>query len=194
MTSLPAEEKGCVAIFSGGCFWCMEQPFKQLSGVLDVVVGYSGGTTKNPDYKTVCSGGTDHYESVKVTYDPDRVSYRELVEVFWRQIDPTDDGGQFADRGNHYRTGIFYTNEEQKEVALQSKKDLQEAGIFAEPIVTRILPATKFYPAEEYHQEYYQKNILHYSAYKKGSGRERFLRSIWKNNDDLLFRTTDRPV
>ncbi len=187
MTSLPGEEKEHVAFFSGGCFWCMEQPFKQLSGVLEVVVGYSGGTTEDPDYKMVSSGRTDHYEAVKVTYDPAGISYRELIEVFWRQIDPTDDGGQFADRGNHYRTAIFYTNEEQQEVALKSKKDLERAGIFSKPVVTRILPATRFYPAEDYHQEYYRKNIQHYSAYKKGSGREGFLRNIWKENGGAVF-------
>ncbi|MEE4242622.1 MAG: peptide-methionine (S)-S-oxide reductase MsrA [Desulfopila sp.] len=180
MTSLHDEENRHTAIFSGGCFWCLEQPFEQLSGVLEVAAGYSGGTTENPDYGLVSSGLTDHLESVRVIFDPEVISYRELVEVFWRQIDPTDDGGQFADRGSHYRTAIFYTSEEQKKIAQQSKDDLQNSRIFTDPIITPILPATKFYPAEEYHQKYYQKNFQHYSAYKKGSGREAFLRKTWK--------------
>ncbi len=195
-----AGSKTEVAIFGGGCFWCMEPPFEQQEGVIEVVAGYSGGTTKDPDYKQVSSGQTDHYESVRVTFDPERVSYLELIEIFWRQIDPTDDGGQFADRGNHYRTAIFYNDEEQKRVAEQSKKDLEASGIFDGPIVTSILPATPFYLAEEYHQDYYLKNILHYNAYKKGSGRADFIKQKWqdrnikeetytKPSDDILRST-----
>lgn len=178
-----AGEKNITAIFGGGCFWCMEPPFEQQEGVVEVVAGYSGGTTENPDYGLVSSGQTDHYESVRVTYDPEKVDYRELVEIFWRQIDPTDGGGQFADRGNHYRTAIFYTNDEQKRIAEQSKKELESSGIFSDPIVTSILPATKFYLAEEYHQDYYLKNVLHYSAYKKGSGRADFIKNVWRDTD-----------
>ncbi len=172
-----------IAIFGGGCFWCMEPPFEQQDGVIEVVAGYSGGTTENPNYQQVSSGQTDHYESIQVTFDPTRVSYRQLVEIFWRQIDPTDDDGQFADRGNHYRTAIFYTNENQKHVAEQSKKDLEAAAIFAGPIVTRIVPATQFYLAEEYHQDYYLKNVLHYNTYKKGSGRADFIKKKWQGRD-----------
>jgi peptide methionine sulfoxide reductase msrA/msrB len=182
-TESDAEAKREVAIFGGGCFWCMEPPFEQQDGVIEVVAGYSGGTTENPDYKMVSSGQTDHYESVRVTFDPERVSYRELLDIFWRQIDPTDDGGQFADRGKHYRTAIFYDSEEQRRAAEESKKDLGASGIFTDPIVTNILPATEFYPAEEYHQDYYLKNVLHYNAYKKGSGRADFIKKKWQDAD-----------
>lgn len=178
-----AEEKKEIAIFGGGCFWCMEPPFESQEGVLEVVAGYSGGTDTNPDYKKVAGGQTDHVESVRVTYDPQKVDYSDLLEIFWRQIDPTDDGGQFADRGNHYRTAIFYTSAEQKDIAHQSKEALAQSGIFAKPIATRILPATPFYMAEEYHQDYYKKNVLHYTMYKKGSGREAFIENVWKENE-----------
>ena len=182
-TSAGTDGKTEVAIFGGGCFWCMEPPFEQQEGVIEVVAGYSGGTTEDPDYKQVSSGQTDHYESVRVTFDPTKVSYQELLEIYWRQIDPTDDGGQFADRGNHYRTAIFYTNEDQKRVAEQSKKDLETSGVFTKPIVTSIVPATKFYMAEEYHQDYYLKNVLHYNAYKKGSGRADFIKKKWQDSE-----------
>lgn len=178
-----AGKKEEVAIFGGGCFWCMEPPFEQQDGVIDVVAGYSGGTMENPDYQQVSSGQTDHLEAVKVTYDPEKVSYGELVEIFWRQIDPTDEGGQFADRGNHYKTAIFYSNEHQHQIAMESKKALEASGIFSQPIVTRILPATPFYPAEEYHQDYYVKNVLHYNAYKKGSGRAGFIEKNWQGKE-----------
>jgi peptide methionine sulfoxide reductase msrA/msrB len=184
-----AEAKGKkeIAIFGGGCFWCMEPPFEQQAGVLEVVAGYSGGTIENPTYDQVSSGMTDHYESVRILFDPERVSYRELVEIFWRQIDPTDDGGQFADRGKHYQTVIFYTSEEQKGVAEKSKKELAGSGKFSDPIATRVLPAAGFYLAEEYHQDYYLKNVLHYSSYKKGSGRTGFIERVWKDErDDAL--------
>lgn len=173
------------AIFGGGCFWCMEPPFEQLDGVVEVVAGYSGGTTKDPDYEKVSSGMTDHYESVRVVFDPQKISYPELLETFWRQIDPTDDGGQFADRGKHYRTAIFYLDEEQKEEAQRSKKKLEQSGIFNQPIATQVLPATEFYMAEEYHQDYYVKNVLHYTAYKQGSGRAGFIQKVWESNDSV---------
>lgn len=172
-----------IAIFGGGCFWCMEQPFTEQVGVLEVVPGYSGGTTENPSYQEVSSGRTDHLEAVRVTFDPKKVSYRQLVEIFWRQIDPTDDGGQFADRGNHYRTAIFYHNEQQRQIAEESKKALEKSTIFSKPIVTRILPANKFYLAEEYHHQYYLKNGLHYRAYKKGSGRAAFIEQNWQGKE-----------
>ena len=179
MFSSPVVAREETAIFGGGCFWCMEPPFEQLDGVVDVVAGYTGGSQENADYQKVSSGRTNHYEAVRVTYDPEKISYRELVETFWRQIDPTDDGGQFADRGSHYRTAIFYGSEEQRAVAEQSKKELDESKLFDRPVVTAIIPAQPFYLAEEYHQDYYRKNVLHYSLYKKGSGRQPFIERVW---------------
>lgn len=170
------------AIFAGGCFWCMEPPFENTEGVIDVVAGYTGGETENPTYEQVSSGRTGHYEGVLVTYDPEKVSYEELLDVFWRQIDPTDDGGQFADRGTQYYTAIFYLTEEQRRKAEESKRRLEEAQIFNKPVVTAILPAKPFYRAEEYHQDYASKNVLHYNRYKVGSGREGFLQSTWKDS------------
>ena len=169
-----------IAVFGGGCFWCMEPPFEEVEGVLEVTAGYCGGDEKNPSYAQVSGGFTSHFESVQVVFDPRRVSYAELLEVFWRQIDPTDGGGQFADRGKHYRTVIFYANETQRAIAEKSKTDLQKSGIFSAPIVTAILPLKPFYPAEEYHQDYYKKNVLHYNSYKLGSGRAGFLEKTWK--------------
>jgi peptide methionine sulfoxide reductase msrA/msrB len=179
MFSSAAMAKEETAIFGGGCFWCMEPPFEQLEGVVEVVAGYTGGTEEDADYKKVSSGRTDHYEAVRVVYDPEKISYKELVETFWRQIDPTDDGGQFADRGSHYRTAIFYNSEEQRKAAELSKQELDESKIFDRPVVTAILPAEPFYMAEEYHQDYYLKNVLHYNMYKKGSGRQPFIERVW---------------
>jgi len=158
-------------VLGGGCFWCMEPPFEQLEGVIDVVAGYSGGEEKNPTYKQVSSGMTGHIESVQVTYDPAKISFKELLDTFWRYIDPTDAGGQFADRGNHYKTAIFYNSPDEKVTAETSKEALGRAGVFSKPIVTAIISAKPFYPAEEYHQDYYRKNVAHYEAYKVGSGR-----------------------
>lgn len=198
-----AEDKYETAVFGGGCFWCMEPPFEQVEGVIDVKAGYSGGDEKNPTYEQVSSGRTSHLESVQVVFDPARVSYRELVEVFWHQIDPTDDGGQFADRGNHYKTAIFYMSDEQRRIAEASKADLEKSGIFNRPVVTSILPAKPFYAAEEYHQDYYLKNVLHYSAYKQGSGRAGFLEKTWKKGatgagwvkpDDTTLRERLTPL
>jgi peptide methionine sulfoxide reductase msrA/msrB len=182
--SSAAMAKEETAIFGGGCFWCMEPPFEQLEGVVEVVAGYTGGSEEDADYKKVSSGRTDHYEAVRVIYDPTKVSYKELVETFWRQIDPTDDGGQFADRGSHYRTAIFYNTEEQRQVAEMSKKELDESDMFERPVVTSILPAKPFYVAEEYHQDYYLKNVLHYNMYKKGSGRQPFIERVWGKEMD----------
>jgi peptide methionine sulfoxide reductase msrA/msrB len=169
------------ATFAGGCFWCMEPPFENTKGVIDVVAGYTGGHVGNPTYNQVTTGRTGHYEAVQVTYDPQKISYRELLDVFWRHIDPTDDGGQFADRGTQYYTAVFYHNEEQKKEAEQSKKALDDSDIFDKPVLTAILPAETFYLAEEYHQDYYQKNVLHYSMYKTGSGRADFIKKTWKD-------------
>ncbi len=169
-----------VATFAGGCFWCMQPPYDRLNdGIESVVVGFSGGHVENPTYMEVVSGGTGHYEAVQITYDPEKVSYEQLLEVFWRQIDPTDAGGQFADRGQHYRTVIFYHDITQKSLAEESKRQLENSGRFDKPIVTEILPYDAFYMAEEYHQDYYVKNSYAYESYKRASGREAFLQETW---------------
>ena len=172
------------AIFAGGCFWCMEPPFRKLAGVLDVTVGYTGGHTANPTYEEVSRGNTGHYEAVRVMYAPEQVDYALLLDVFWRQIDPIDAGGQFADRGQQYATAVFYTDDEQLRIAEESKARLNDSGIFAGPIVTMILPAAPFYPAEEYHQNYAYRNTGHYTRYKIGSGRAGFLEKIWRGQDN----------
>jgi len=188
-----------VAVLGGGCFWCMESPFEQLEGVIDVTAGYAGGEEVNPTYEQVSRGRTSHIESVRVVYDPEKITFKELLDTFWRQIDPTDDGGQFADRGNHYRTAIFYANQEEKDIAEESKKELEAEGVFDRPVVTAIVPAKEFYPAEEYHQDYYLKNARHYSAYKIGSGRAGFIKKVWGDEsapgkyarpDDKVLRST----
>ncbi|MBZ0265767.1 peptide-methionine (S)-S-oxide reductase MsrA [bacterium] len=167
------------ATFAGGCFWCIEPPFHRLEGVIDVYAGYTGGKTVNPTYDEVTSGRTGHLEAAQVIYDPAIVSYETLLETFWHNIDPTDDGGQFADRGSSYKTAIFYHDEEQRLLAEKSKKALAESGMLKKPIVTDIREAGEFYRAEEYHQDYYKKNPLHYNAYKKGSGRADYLERMW---------------
>lgn len=169
------------AVFGGGCFWCMEPPFEQLDGVVEVKAGYSGGEEENPTYEQVSSGRTGHIESVRVVYDPEKISFKELLDTFWRYVDPTDPGGQFADRGDHYKTAIFYNNTEEKKIAEQSRAELEASGVFNKPIATAIRPAQPFYPAEEYHQDYYKKNVFHYEAYKVGSGRAGFLERTWKD-------------
>ena len=170
-----------IATFAGGCFWCMEPPFDALDGVRNVVSGYTGGQKKNPSYKQVSSGSTKHVEAVQITYDPDKVSYRELLDVYWRQIDPTDAGGSFVDRGSQYRSAIFYHGEQQKQLALQTKEEQSNSGVFNKPVVTEILPATSFYPAEDYHQDYYQKNPIRYKFYRHHSGRDQFIEKTWSN-------------
>lgn len=181
-----AEQKKLeVATFAGGCFWCMEPPFENLApGVTDVVSGYTGGRTRNPTYEEVSTGSTGHIEAVRVTYDPARVSYEKLLEAFWRNIDPTDEHGQFADKGTQYHTAIFYHDEAQRKAAEESKKALAALKKFDRPIVTRILPASDFYPAEDYHQDYHKKNPLHYNRYKTGSGRAGFLKRMWGGESD----------
>jgi len=163
------------ATFAGGCFWCMEAPFEKLDGVIEVVSGYTAGQKEDPSYEEVCSGSTGHTEAIQILYDPSKVTYAELLDVFWMQIDPTDPGGQFADRGSQYRTGIYYHDEEQKGLAQASKKALQGSGKFQRPIATEIAEATKFYEAEAYHQDYYKTNPTHYKRYRNGSGREGYL-------------------
>ncbi len=168
------------AIFAGGCFWCMEKPFEHVPGVLSVVSGYTTGKTKNPTYQNYVAGG--HLEAVEVTFNPSVVSYEKLLDVFWHQINPTDDGGQFVDRGYAYTTGIFYLNDEQRQLAEASKAALIKSKKFDKPIVTPIKPAQVFYPAEDYHQDYYKKNPLRYWYYRRGSGRDDFLDSVWGKN------------
>jgi peptide methionine sulfoxide reductase msrA/msrB len=176
------------ATFAGGCFWCMVSPFDEQPGIIEIVSGYTGGHTKNPTYEEVCSNTTGHYEAVQITFDPDVFPYRKLLELFWQQIDPTDAGGQFNDRGSSYKTAIFYHSEVQREQAESSKKELENSGRFQKPIVTEILPGCPFYKAEEKHQQYYKKNPFHYNLYKEGSGRSRFIRENWKSrkNDEQL--------
>lgn len=167
-----------VALFAGGCFWCMESPFEKLDGVISVESGYAGGTTVYPTYENYAAGG--HIEVVEVVYDAKKVSYKQLLDTFWRQIDPTDGGGQFVDRGHAYTSAIFYATEEQRVQAEQSKKDLEKSGVFSKPLVTPILLAPKFWAAEEYHQDYYKNNPLRYNYYRAGSGRDDFLKKTWK--------------
>ena len=167
------------AIFAGGCFWCMEAPFEKLDGVSEVISGYTGGSKLNPTYQEVSAGGTGHAEAVEVLYDPQLVSYEKLLDVFWRQIDPTDADGQFVDRGNQYRSGIFYLDAGQKQLAEKSKQQLEKTGRFNKPIVTKITTAGKFYPAEEYHQDYHSKNPIRYWYYRGGSGRDDYLDKVW---------------
>lgn len=170
------------ATFAGGCFWCMVPPFDGIDGVIKSEAGYTGGHIKNPTYREVCYGKTGHYEAIRVTYDPSRTGYGALLDIFWRQIDPTDPGGQFHDRGQQYMTAIFYHDGEQKRLAEESKKALEESGRFGKPIATKILKASEFYPAEEYHQDYHLKNPEHYKRYKVGSGREAFIKNAWEGD------------
>ncbi|MFD2760234.1 peptide-methionine (S)-S-oxide reductase MsrA [Lentibacillus juripiscarius] len=167
------------ATFAGGCFWCMVKPFDQWDGIHGVVSGYTGGHTENPSYEEVKSGTTGHYEAVEITYDPSVIAYEEILTIYWQQIDPTDDGGQFHDRGDSYRTAIFYHDDEQKELALQSRNELAESGKFKDPIVTEILPASPFYPAEEEHQDFYKKNEVYYKQDRAKSGRDEFIEKAW---------------
>ncbi|WP_070001162.1 peptide-methionine (R)-S-oxide reductase MsrB [Cellulosilyticum sp. I15G10I2] len=171
-----------VAAFAGGCFWCMVKPFDQLEGVIKVVAGYTGGQKKDPTYEEVCTHTTGHYEAVQITYDPEKASYKELVDAFFRSIDPTDEGGQFHDRGTSYQTAVFYYDNEQRQIAENYKKELEMSGRFKKPIATLIKEAEVFYPAEAYHQDYYKTNPFRYNLYYKGSGREAFIEKNWYNN------------
>ncbi len=169
------------ATFAGGCFWCMEPPFDEIPGVISTTSGYTGGSEVNPTYKQVSYGKTGHTEAVQVVYDPAIVTYAQLLEVFWMNIDPTDPDGQFVDRGKQYRPGIFYHNREQKTLALGSRDKLGKSGRFNKPIATEITEATEFYPAEEYHQDFYKKSPLRYKSYRYGSGRDQFIERVWGN-------------
>jgi peptide-methionine (S)-S-oxide reductase len=167
------------ATFAGGCFWCMEHPFDQLPGVISVTSGYTGGHKKNPSYQDVSAGWTGHAESVQVVYDPSRIGYQKLLQSYWHNIDPTVKDRQFCDVGNQYRSAIFYHNEEQHRLALQSKGDLEKSKPFKGPILTEIVPASQFYPAEEYHQHYYKKNPIRYRFYRSRCGRDERLKDLW---------------
>ncbi len=167
------------ATFAGGCFWCMEKPFDELEGVISTTSGYTGGEMKDPAYEDVSSGSTGHTEAVEILYDPVKVSYEKLLDVFWHNIDPTDPAGQFVDRGRQYRSGIFYHNEKQKSEAEKSRDSLGKSGKFTNPVITEIVPAGIFYHAEEYHQDYYIKNPVRYKFYRGRSGRDDFLKKVW---------------
>ena len=167
------------AIFAGGCFWCEETAFEGLPGVFSVVSGYTGGQTKNPTYEQVSSGGTGHAESVEVTYDPGKISYEKLLEVFWHNVDPFQKDAQFCDHGTQYRSAIFYRDEAQRKAAEESKRKLEEQPRFKGKIVTQIVAASTFYPAEEYHQDFYKKNPARYNSYRQGCGRDARLKEIW---------------
>ena len=173
------EDGQALATFAGGCFWCMEPPYDKLDGVLATISGYTGGDTVDPTYEQVLAGGTGHAEAVQITYDPSRVSYEELLEVFWRNVDPLDAGGQFCDRGDQYRTGIFVHDEAQRRLAEASKQALEDGERFEQPIVTEIVAAGPFYPAEDYHQDYYEKNPIRYNVYRWNCGRDARLEQLW---------------
>lgn len=177
-----------VATFAGGCFWCMELPFEELDGVSAVISGYTGGEVEFPTYKQVCSGTTGHTEAIQVHYDPARVSYDTLLEVFWRQVDPTDSGGQFVDRGSQYRPEIFFHDEAQRDTALASRAALEASGRFDAPIVVEVTPFEEFFEAEDYHQDYYDKSPRNYKRYRKGSGRDRFLDEAWGADREVSAR------
>ncbi len=172
------------ATFAGGCFWCMESPFEEQEGVIDVVSGYTGGPELDPTYEEVASGQTGHLEAIQIIYDSKKISYETLLDLFWRQIDPTDAGGSFVDRGPHYRSAIFYHNNEQKIQALNSKDKGDASKRYDQPIVTEIIEAGTFYAAEDYHQDFYKKNPSHYQRYRSGSGRDRYLKEIWSDKSE----------
>jgi len=180
------------AILAGGCFWCMEPPFATLEGVKEVIAGYTGGEKEDPTYEEVSSGDTGHYEAVEIYYDPEEITFKEILDVYWKHIDPTDSGGQFADRGSQYETAIFYRDEDQKRIAEESKKNLDDSGKFAEPVVTEILPAKEFYPAERYHQDYSEKNPERYGTYKELSGREHFIETTWGEEEGSSEGKSDK--
>lgn len=186
-----------VATFAGGCFWCTESDFEKVNGVKNAVSGYTGGQETDPTYQQVSAGSTGHTEAIQVHYDPKQVTYDELLDVFWRHINPTDPGGQFVDRGSQYRSEIFYHNQEQKEKAMASKKALEASMVFDKPIVTPITLFKKFYPAEDYHQDYHINNAYRYKFYRMGSGRDKFLKKTWadqKKDADMKTADKKQPV
>jgi len=181
------------ATFAGGCFWCTESDFEKVDGVVEVISGYTGGHKENPTYEEVSSGVTGHIESVQVIYDPAKVSYEQLLDVFWRHVDPTDAGGQFVDRGSQYRSAIFYQDAEQRRLAEASKAKLAQSGRFDKPVVTEIVKLGPFYPAEDYHQDYYKKNPLRYKYYRYGSGRDQFLERVWDKEETSVPKKMQNP-
>lgn len=195
------KEKGHLetATFAGGCFWCVESDFKKYDGVIEAVSGYTGGHKGNPTYEEVSSGLSGHVEAVQVRYDPEKITYQKLLDIFWRHVDPTDRGGQFVDRGSQYRTAIFFHNDEQMAAAESSKLALSRCGRFKKPIATEILPIKKFFPAEAHHQKYYKKNPLRYKFYRANSGRDQYLKKVWQDDetrkagcDQLSTRSSNR--
>ncbi|HVO72410.1 MAG TPA: peptide-methionine (S)-S-oxide reductase MsrA, partial [Ignavibacteriaceae bacterium] len=182
------------AVFAGGCFWCMEEPFEKVDGVISVTSGFSGGKEKNPTYSQVSKGETGHRESVKIEYDPEVISYAELLDIYWRNFDPTDAGGSFHDRGLQYESAIFYNSDKQKEIAEESKDQLNKSGKFDQPIATELIKFTAFYPAEEYHQDYYKKNPENYHKYKKESGREDFINKTWGLSGTEKYKKPSDPA
>ena len=179
------------ATFAGGCFWCMEHPFEKLEGVIDVVSGYTGGHKDDPTYEEVSAGQTGHLEAVQITFDPSKITYSKLLEAFWRQIDPTDPFGQFVDKGTQYKTAIFYHTQEQKALAEKSKANLERSGKYKAPIATDIIKASKFFKAEDYHQDYHKKNPMRYKQYRSSSGRDPYLKKIWE--DDIETEALNLP-
>lgn len=177
-----AQTKFDKATLAGGCFWCMEHPFEKLEGVIDVISGYTGGTKDNPTYEEVSTGQIGHWEAVQITFDPSKITYSELLETFWKQIDPTDPGGQFVDKGTQYKSAIFYHDQEQKALAEKSKAMLDKSGKYINPIVTNIIKASKFFKAKDYHQDYHKKNPERYKQYRYSSGRDPYLKKIWGDN------------
>jgi len=175
------DAKMSVATFAGGCFWCVESDFEKVPGVIKAISGYTGGFSENPTYENYGQGG--HVEAVQVFYDPAKITYAGLLDIFWKHIDPTDPGGQFADRGAHYRSAIFYHDGEQKRIAEKSRADLEKSGRFPKPVITEILKFTKFYEAEDYHQDYYRQSPARYKIYRSGSGRDKFLKQVWESDE-----------
>jgi len=175
----PAAAKTATATFAGGCFWCMEPPFDKLDGVVSTTSGYIGGSKKDPTYEEVSNGATGHAEAVAIVYDPSKISYQKLLDVFWHNVDPTTANRQFCDRGSQYRTAIFYHDDEQKKLAEKSKEEIEASGKLGKPIVTEIVAATRFYPAEDYHQDYYEKNPIRYKYYRYQCGRDQRLEELW---------------
>jgi peptide methionine sulfoxide reductase msrA/msrB len=179
-----------IAILAGGCFWCMEHPYEDIPGVSKVISGYTGGKKANPTYKEVASGSTSHLEAVEIHFDPAKISFNDILEIFWRNIDPTDAGGQFVDRGKQYTTGIFYTTNQQKKTAKESKKQIEASKRFSKKIVTQLIQAGPFYRAEEYHQDFFKKNYIRYKVYRVGSGRDEFIARIWGNDREHKISKT----
>ena len=182
--SVPQPNNLKTAVLAGGCFWCIQPAFDKAPGVVKTVVGYCGGTEPNPTYDLVTSEKTKYRESLQITYDPAKISFGQLLEIYWKQINPTQSDGQFTDIGPSYRAAIFYDNEDEKKIAEQSKDQLAKSGRFNQPIVTEIVPAMKFWPAEDYHQQYYRKNPEHFEAFEQGSGRVSFEKRVWGETKD----------